>query len=70
MTNDPTNDTADREAIVDALVGNVVYALRDTRLDRERLHSLAVAVDDLVAALDEIMADWPGSSTTSSPTGP
>jgi len=55
MTNDPTNDTADRETIVDAL--------RDIRFTREQLHALAVA-------LDEIMADWPGSSTTSPPTGP
>jgi hypothetical protein len=47
MTNDPTNDTADREAIVDALVGNVVYALRDIRFTREQLHALAVAMDDI-----------------------
>ncbi len=61
------------EANFDALTNAIVDALGDTRLDRERLHSLAVAVDDtriamtkdksvdpLDADFDEMMADGPG----------
>ena len=58
-----TLDAADREAAIDAIVGDVILVLRDIR----EILTARPTVDPLVAAFDEMMANEPGWTP---PTGP